>query len=866
MTQGTIPMRIPMRVLAFIPRARGALPLTLALTLGGLSACTVTSDDNNSNLDAGGASDQAAALPDAAARDATSSGLDSTAPALDGSTAGDALADGSALEAEAGDAMAPYVWKNAQIVGGGYVPSVVFNPKEKDLIYARTDMGGAYRWDPVNSVWIPLLDWVSMDDWNMWGMESIATDPVDPDNFYVAAGMYTNSWTTMNGVILRSSDRGATFQQTPLPFKFGGNMTGRGMGERLAVDPNDNSVIYFGARSGNGLWRSLDKGVTWNRVTSFTYPGNYAADPTAPTDVIGVVWVAFDPTSSTSGTACQSIYVGVADTTAAIYQSKDGGNTWSPVPGQPTSGYLPHHGVLASNGILYITYSDTAGPFDGAHGDVWKYDTKGAVWTLISPEPSTDTTLDWFGYGGLAVDAQNPNTLVVAAVDMWWPDTQFYRSTNGGTSWTSIWTWGSYPTVDKLYTIDVSAAPWLGNGTASPPTAVPKLGWMLDDLKIDPFNSDRMFYGTGATLFGTTNLTAWDRADSGADAAPIAISSWAKGIEETSILGLISPPTGASLLSVMGDIGGFRHDDLTKVPSVQFLAAGNWSTMTSIDYAETNANLVVRATSVATQNVPNQTDGGTPEVASISISADNGVTWTDATIFNQIATAGIVAMNADGSSVVWSPTASIPTAWTGSQSAPVSYTKDNGQTWQSSSGIPDQAFVASDRVNPKKFYGFSAGAFYTSVDSGATFTLTVSSAPDGSATGLPSSAMCKAVPGIEGDIWLAGGSTSGAYGLWHSTNSGATFQKLANVDQADVVGFGKAAPGSTYPAIYVNAQVAGVRGLFRSTDTGASWTRINDDQHQYAAASQAITGDPRIYGRVYLATNGRGIIYGDIAQ
>ena len=39
--------------------------------------------------------------------------------------------------------------------------------------------------------------------------------------------------------------------------------------------------------------------------------------------------------------------------------------------------------------------------------------------------------------------------------------------------------------------------------------------------------------------------------------------------------------------------------------------------------------------------------------------------------------------------------------------------------------------------------------------------------------------------------------------------------------------------------------------------------RINDDQHQYGYISH-VTGDPRIYGRVYFATGGRGIVYGDI--
>ena len=104
-----------------------------------------------------------------------------------------------------------YEWRNVEIVGGGFVTGIIFSETEKDLIYARTDIGGAYRWDPENERWIPLLDWVSSDEWNLLGIESLAADPVDPDRVYVAAGTYTNEWTSMNGVILRSADRGESW-------------------------------------------------------------------------------------------------------------------------------------------------------------------------------------------------------------------------------------------------------------------------------------------------------------------------------------------------------------------------------------------------------------------------------------------------------------------------------------------------------------------------------------------------------------------------------------------------------------------------------------------------------------------------------
>ncbi|MFD7276631.1 cellulose binding domain-containing protein [Streptomyces sp. NPDC059862] len=725
-----------------------------------------------------------------------------------------------------------YTWKNARIDGGGFVPGIVFNRTEKDLAYARTDIGGAYRWQESTQTWTPLLDSVGWDDWGHTGVVSLASDSVDPDKVYAAVGTYTNSWDPGNGAVMRSSDRGASWQKTDLPFKLGGNMPGRGMGERLAIDPNRNSVLYLGAPSGKGLWRSTDSGVTWSQVSAFPNPGNYVQDPSDTSsyasDNQGIAWVTFDESTGTSGNATRTIYVGVADKDNAVYRSTDAGATWSRLAGQPT-GYLAHKGVLdAENGYLYLAYSDKGGPYDGGKGRLWRYATASGTWTDISPVAEADT---YYGFSGLTVDRQNPGTVMATAYSSWWPDTQIFRSTNSGGTWSKAWDYTSYPNRSNRYTMDVSSSPWLTWGVSpSPPEQTPKLGWMTEALEIDPFDSDRMMYGTGATIYGTENLTNWDTGST------FTIKPMVQGLEETAVNDLASPPSGAPLLSALGDVGGFRHTDLTKVPPMMYTQP-NFTSTTSLDYAETNPNTVVRVGNL---------DSG-PHIA---FSTDNGANWFAGTDSSGVSGGGTVAAAADGSRFVWSP------AGTG-----VQYATGFGTSWQASSGIPAGAIVESDRVDPKVFYGFKSGKFYVSTDGGATFTASV-------ATGLPSgdSVRFKALPGTKGDVWLAGGATDGPYGLWHSTDGGATFTKLSNVEQADTIGFGKAATGASYQTLYTSAKIGGVRGIFRSTDKGATWTRINDDAHQWGWTGAAITGDPRVYGRVYVATNGRGVIYGDASD
>ena len=733
----------------------------------------------------------------------------------------------------AGAATPAYSWGNVEIVGGGFVPGIVYNQSEKGLVYARTDIGGAYRLNQTTKRWVPLLDSVGWDDWGHNGVLSLATDPVNPNNVYIAAGMYTNSWDPNNGAILRSSDRGATWKKTALPFKVGGNMPGRGMGERLQVDPNDNRVLYFGTEGGNGLWRSTDSGVTWAKVTAFPNAGNYVADPSDPNGYLtgnqGVVWVTFDPTSGTKGSPTKTIYVGVADKENNVYRSTDAGATWSRVAGQPT-GFVPHKGVFDAKGKqLYVATSDTGGPYDGGHGDIWRLDAATGTWTNISPLPSTSSD-QYYGYSGLTIDRQDPDTIMAVTQISWWPDIIVYRSTDRGATWSRIWDFNGYPSRTDRYTQDISGAPWLDFGTqAVAPETSPKLGWMTESFEIDPFDSNSFLYGTGATIYGGSNLTAWDTG------GKVAIGVKAQGLEETAVLDLAAPPGATELLSGLGDIAGFVHSDITKVPAKSIGIAPVHSSELGVDFAEKQPATMVR--------VGNAEAG----VSRIGVSTSGGSSWWAGQEPSGVTGAGTVAMGADGSRIVWSPAG-----------AGVHVSTTFGSSWTKSTGVPVGARVESDRVNPLKFYAWSGGTFYASTDGGVTFTASA-------ATGLPTAAArFGAVFGREGDIWLAGGETNGTYGLWHSTNGGTSFTKLSGVAEADTIGFGKAAPGTTYPALYSSAKIGGVRGIYRSIDAGASWVRINDDQHQWGHTNETISGDPDVYGRVYVGTNGRGVIVGNL--
>ena len=782
----------------------------------------------------------------------------------------------------------PYTWKPVVMEGGGFIDGLIFNPTQPGLAYCRTDVGGAYKWDNQAKVWIPLEDWATDD--SMMGAESVATDPIDPQRVYIAAGMHVNE----SSSILRSMDQGKTFQVVPVPFKMGGNEGGRGLGERLAIDPNDNNILYFGSRQA-GLWTSKDAALTWNKVDSFPSTAAPAA-PAAPAGPraeagapgaargdaaagarrgrggagggrggggVGLSFVVFDPSTGSRGHATQTIYVGSSDPGPShLFRSTDAGATWQPVPGQPAN-FVAFHAGFDTQGILYVTYANSPGPGGASDGAVWKLNPNNGVWTDISPVKDANRFPG--GYGGLGIDRQHPGTLVVASEHRKDPAPggedadRIYRTTNGGQTWVDTSTKSHRDSSRAPY------VPWAGAYDANNPKPEASVGWWIDALAIDPFNSSHVAYCTGTIMWNTFDMAS---ADSGGD------THWttcADGIEEFCTANLISLPAGPHLISAVSDCGGFTHDDVDVSPAQGANLHPLFANSSWMDFGYMNPSVVIR------QGV---TPYHGPKEGTMGYSLDGGHNWKPFS-FGEAADAGgrrgggggmggggNVILSADGSVFMR----------TGGGTPRIS--TDHGTTWKDVAGLPAGLSPIADRANAAKFYALDAAAhhMYLSTDGGATFkdAYEVTGLPAAGAApaggerggrgGGGGGARLIAVGGREGDLWMVGPT------LCHSTDGGRTFKEVPNHPpigaSSSIVpfSFGKAAPGKDYPAIFVLTRGGTApQGVYRSDDVGATWVRVNDAQHQYGRCD-CLTGDPRIYGRVYVGAFGRGAFYGDIAK
>ena len=685
--------------------------------------------------------------------------------------------------------------KSVNIAGGGFVTGIVIHPKAADVMYARTDVGGLYRWNTTNQEWNQLLSTKSVGQRVSLAVESVAVDPNDPNIVYAATGAYTHK---EPGNILKSVDGGNSWQVLDISLPMGGSQDWRWAGERLSVDPNNSNIVYFGSRA-DGLWKSSDAGQSWNQIDTSAIPVGDTFNATE--GMAGVTFIEFDESLP------DVAYVGVAG--AGVYRTTDGGNNWQSLAGLPSS-LIPQQGEVNADGELIVTLFD---PQKGSNnGGVWKFN--GSAWSDVTPTSGSN-------YAGLTVNTNDENTLYTVTYPM--TPNDIYRSTDGGDTWTAL--------NNELQDLD-----WKPSWSF----------WTLSgDLAVNPSNPNQVWLANG--------IGVWQTEDGNADR-----SIWTPivdGIEETVAFDAVSTPGGANLITAIADFDGFRHSDINSTPANNH--SGGFSTTTSIDYSAVDPNFLVRVGGVQK----------TPWIRHAGFSTDNGVTWEN---FGSIENGthpedlsfGNVAISAtDTNNIVWQPT-----GW----AAPY-YTIDRGETWNQINYFNEQfgggahthlwnsqQALAADSVAAGTFYIYhhNAGKIVRTEDGGENWSAT---SQDSLLPWVWQGASIKTLPGVEGNVWVG----LGEHGLFHSQDKGESFEAIAGVEQVEAFGFGKAAPESDNPTLFVAGEVDDRFGVFGSTDLGDTWSIVSGSD-EYLGGFTSLIGDMNQFGRVYLGTEGNGFVYGDL--
>jgi len=602
-----------------------------------------------------------------------------------------------------------------------------------------------------------------------------------------------------------------------------GLSTGNGA-EGIAIDKNYPDRVYVALS--DGVYRSNDRGANWAKLLSTTYSPNsdlrwdgecLSVDPNNSSVIYagthgnglyrsldgGTSWaqitslpttsnvrsVAINPNVIANGRSSK-VYIGIPGT--GVYKSTDGGDIFAVESGAPAS---PNRMIFVDK--LYVSHATGLAKY----GD--------GVWTDLTPSAGLNKY-----YCGITVDPTNPLKMAVCQ----WSKTfnnPFFRSSNGGTSWEQINT-TTFPIVKHL------EAPWWPSSWFSSATAC---------LAFDPLHSGNLYYTDWFGIWNTTNL--WTN--------PIDFYTREKGHEETVVLTLAAPPSGALVYSGVCDVFGFRHDALGTFPTKQLYGIQEGF---SIAYCESSPlNIAILGSSG---------NDGTGTI--LRTSADKGETWTTRALPSGAKLGRIAICATDANKMVYI---------NGTSTGAVYYSTNKGSSWTVATGAPtgtvnavdvwSKSFpLASDCVD-NRFYIFKAGFLYASTDGGATWTKKNSTAIPGANSFL------NIVPKPEttGEIWVSLDDN----GLYKTTNGGVNFSQVnTSLTASKVFAWGKAS-GSTIPTAFCYGTLSGVVGMYRSVDSGTSWDEIANGQ-KFPTGVKALAADRQTFGRVFVGTGGRGVLYG----
>ena len=751
-------------------------------------------------------------------------------------------------------------WDTLNIGGGGFVSGIITGD---DQMYARTDVGGAYRYDYEQKKWVQLLGFLNEADRGFLSVDAMCVDPNDDDTLYLLCGCaYFSDART---AIFRSHDAGETFEEIDVTdlIQVHGNGYGRQTGESIAVDPDNPNIIYCGGdvtAGDSALIMSEDGGDTWSPVMGYDKLGLFEYSIKWPTwtdhmarsvedaaygDVNGVATIQI-----TGG----KVYVGTSvKGKANLHVADVGSDDFQPLSEELPTEQMPSRINLDADGNLLITYINGL-MFDRGTGYAFKYNPKTNELKDITPTEGivTNTKKLNVGYGAVTSDPKDANKLVATTCAQWysqawtadawqreaiaWGD-RFFKSEDGGETWTEI-TPGN-----TAYWDGPLLANYLQDGGHS---------WIRDKaihwsgcIALDPRNSDQFWVVSGNGVFTCENT--W------AECPDIYFAP--DGIEEVVSLDFISRP-GKDPVSVIGDYDGFYHNaDGTATqlsPSMAKLTSGSASTG-GIAYCPANPDVMVRLA----------------EGSALGYYTTDGTTWQELPNIPCSGAKAAINQLEDGSYRILV-----------SSSGKISYTDDFGKTWSTAStsdSLSSTIWMCVDEKNPQYVYAYgyyyNSSYFYSKPKADITdarYILMVSD--DYGKTFKNNQTICQydQCDGAYRIAYLDEGTfaiAAGYYGAYLVTDYGKTVTKMDNVSYCKTMGYGAAEKAGDPYTLYMYGKPADSdpEGIYRSTDCGKSWVLINQN-HLYGGTGNGnyLVGDMNTFGTVYMSTVGCGIVVGTL--
>ncbi|MCH5262859.1 MAG: endoglucanase [Lachnospiraceae bacterium] len=775
-----------------------------------------------------------------------------------------------------------YKYKNLPIPGGGYVTGFLFHPKAEGVLYTRTDIGGTYRFDGENQCWISLTDHVTMANLGETFPIALALDDAHPERLYIACGVNEEG----AGKIAVSDDYGAHFICHNFPILIHGNLNGRGTADRLIVDKKDSDKLYYASQQ-EGLWVSTDRGEHWNKCKSF------------PEEYLTFAGMSEDGSALIVGSAGVTSKRSERLRGHSLYVSYDGGTSfeklWQPADGDGEIDGVKLAGLVAQryamdHKYLYVTYSvmgrnayvlENGYSCDGGSvigGRVVRYPMidggKGASAGEKASEggirfgqgeditPGFKGSMLEHGFGGIDTAASKQGMLVCSTISKEDGDS-VYRSLDYGQTWEEI-----------LYDLGVGEMAFRTSYMKPCYNGGHSIIHWLSDFKINPFDENEGWFNTGTGVFRSRNLTD----------EQVVFSDWCDGLEETVHLNLYSPPAGeVQLIDILGDLGGFAFRDLDTPCDNSFDdAEGNrYITCINADYSDTNPNCVVVT---PRGNWKGKTKGGLilskdqcrtferlPMPFGLTPRLDQALHAIEQPNVNS----GWVAISPDEQTIVWSVADGIR--------LPIDMvvvSSDGGHTFRTVhildlEGNPAEEGgmkVFADRMDSNLFYGLGEHSeFYISRDGGRNFKQRAlpGDFPDVNFALIDcaNKTEVRGESGKQGVFYMA----LKENGLWklHYDKEKDDISVIKLSMPRDIfyrVGLGVIRPDGDYfkedKAIYTAAVIDGEYGFYRSVDDGQSYMRLNGADQMYGEIN-SIEGDSRVYGRFYLGTGSRGVLYGE---